>query len=61
MAAMNLDAAAMLRSVTLTITVTRSTKVRMWLGTRLMIIGARILGTSVNIIEVDDPTEQAGT
>jgi hypothetical protein len=59
MASMNVDAGEIMSSVTLTFTLTRSYRLRMWLGTRAIALAGLILGTSMVIIEVDP--EQAGT
>ena len=61
MASMNVDAGQLMSSVTMTFTLTRTYRFRMWLGARVIGLAGLILGTSIVIIEVSpDETDQAG-
>lgn len=58
MATMNIDAGELMSSVTLTFTLTRTYRFRMWLGARVILLAGLILGTSMVIVETD--ADQAG-
>jgi len=61
MATMNVDAGQLMSSVTMTFTLTRTYRLRMWLGARVISLAGLILGTSMVIIEVDsDNSDVAG-
>ena len=54
MATANVDAGEVMSSLTLTFTLTRTYRARMWIGTRLILLAGMILGTSMVIVEEDD-------
>ena len=61
MATLNVDAGQLMSSVTMTFTLTRTYRFRMWLGARVIGLAGLILGTSMVIIEVDsDNSDVAG-
>lgn len=61
MASLNLDAGQLMSSVTMTFTLTRTYRLRMWLAVRLIALAGLALGTTMVIVEVDDDeADQAG-
>lgn len=58
MATMNIDAGEVMSSVILTFTLTRTYRIRMWLGSRVILLAGLILGTAMVIVETD--ADQAG-
>jgi hypothetical protein len=52
-----IDMASVISSLTVTVKVSKTTRVRMWLGTRAMGLAARIFGCKVDIVTAgDEPT-----
>lgn len=62
MASMNINAGQLMSSVTLTFTLTRTYRFRMWLGARVIGLAGLILGTSMIVVEVngDDAASTVG-
>lgn len=57
MAVMEINMSEIISSITVTVKVSKTTRIRMWLGTRAMGIAARIFGCNVEIS--DDGGEEA--
>lgn len=62
MASLNLDAGELMSEVTMSFTLTRTYRIRMWVAARLIALAGLALGTTMVIVEVDgDEADQAGT
>lgn len=59
MATANVDAGAVMSGLTLTFTLTRTYRARMWLGTRLILFAGLVLGTSMVVAEVGEALDEA--
>lgn len=58
---MNIDAGQLMSGLTVTFTLTRTYRFRMWLGARVIGLAGLILGTSMVVIEVgSDDADHAG-
>ncbi|KQS86950.1 hypothetical protein [Rhizobium sp. Leaf383] len=59
MATANVDAGEVMSGLTLTFTLTRTYRARIWLGARLILFAGLVLGTSMVVVEVDAALDES--